>query len=61
VTDKPTDAPADRLVLLLDLAAVALRNGDDEVAMLLLTEADLTARQLLTDPNVMRIAGDRHG
>jgi hypothetical protein len=44
VTDNPTDAPADRLVLLLDLAAVALRDCDDKAAMLLLTEADLTAR-----------------
>lgn len=61
MTDKPTDAPGDRLMLLLDLAAVALRDGDDEAAMLLLTEADLTVRQLLADPIVKRIAGDRHG
>jgi hypothetical protein len=41
------DMPADRLMLLLDLAAFALRDGDDEAAVLLLTEADLCARQMI--------------
>jgi hypothetical protein len=41
--------PADRLMLLLDLAAFALRDGDDEAAILLVTEADLTARQLVAE------------
>ena len=61
MTDRPTDASADRLMLLLDLAAVALHDGDDELAVLLLTEADLSVRQLLADPNVKRIAENRHG
>jgi hypothetical protein len=34
-------------MLLLDLAAFALRDGDDEAAVLLLTEADLCARQMI--------------
>ena len=33
MTDRPTDASADRLMLLLDLAAVALHDGDDELAV----------------------------
>lgn len=46
MTQTPTDATADRLERMLDIALAAVRAGDGDAALMALAEAEETAKRL---------------